>query len=558
MAHQGLAAEQQVLAALAARPNAPLAAQLWLELAQAYEEAGRLDDALSAAANVLVHPAHAPAQVDRALALGEQLRASGSPLARARWLVAAAGAAPRQAREYLAAAATWLDAAAWETLWADAMLPRKPLLELARIMGRRFALAGNRDELARLAEALQALAPTSEARSDLERWLAVAQRKVRLGMLVAGVPEDEGKAYVLGATSGLAQLSTEWEMQVEHAFAPTEVSAQLARLAAIKPQAVLVYAAPAHAAAVVRAWHAPLPLLMASPVRGLARGRRFVFLDAPAPWTEATSLAQVARRMGATRMLVLGVDASPYREEAQAFAEAFTQAGGEVVELDLVAPEEKDIRALLIGVRARTDNEALLYKLDEDMELFAPSRKLAPRLPPDFDGVYLAMPGKLVFLVAPQLAWAGIRRVVLLGSTSWDDGHLLDDRGRYLTGAVFCSFAFWRHLPEHAKRAVILARQMGHTDAEIVGALASRLALEGADLAGEIAELRMWNAPTGILSMNLDHEMRRALPCHKVRGGRIIPLAPADAPTAEGSPPGMYSPPGPRGRSAETPPPPRP
>ncbi len=558
LAREGLAAERRALGALAADPSAPEAPALWLALAELYEEAGRIDEGLDAAANVLLHPDHRPEQAERAQALAERLLPAAGRAARLRWLLAAAHAFPGERRARMAEAARIADVPSWETLWADATLPRPELLALAEALGRRLALAGDRTALGRLAGALEALAPGSEAQRAVEGWLARTASPVRLGVLAADPYAGEDDAFLSGMARALAALGGDWAVAVEEVRDPYGVAPALARLRAQDAAAIVALAPPKEAQAMAAAWRDPRPLWLVSEARGLAAGRAAVFLDAGAPWTQAGQLAKLARRLGATRMLVLGVDAPPYRDEAAAFAEAFGTAGGEVAELDLVPPGERDIRRLLLEVRARTDDEALFFDLDLDAALFAPTDKVEPRLPPGFDGIYLAMPGNLVYLVAPQLAWAGLRGPLLVGSSSWDDGHLLDDRGRYLTGAVFCSYRVWQGLGPDAPRRRRLLDALGESAGGVLGAFAGRLGLAGAELARALDELEGFPSASGVLRMSAAHEVERATPCFTVHRGRVEPLSPADAPTAAGSPRDTYSPPGPRGRSAGTPPPPSP
>ncbi len=561
LAKQGLDAEENALAALAARPEAKEAPALWLALAQLYEEAGRADEALTAAANVLLHPAHDAHEAERAEAMAQRVLAAAAKPARVRWYLALAHAFPARAREAIGKAAALADAALWETLWADASIPRDVLLALGEALGRAYAMQGDRADLRRLTETVAALAPTSPLHAQLEAWLARAQAPqgaVALGLVLADPYADE-EAFLQGAAKALEALGAPWGITIEHARDPYALRIALARLAAQDQAAIIALASPDFVAEILRDWRHPRPLWLVSPARApKPLPNPSVFFDAAAPWTQAKQLAQLAQRLGATRMLVLGLDAYPFRDEAEAIAEAFQDLGGEVVELDLVPAEEKDIRGLLLAVRERTDDEATLFDLDLDAALFAPTQRLEPRLPPGFDAVYLAMPGELVYLVAPQLAWAGIRDVLLLGSSSWDDGHLLDDRGRYLTGAVFCSYGIWEAPQSAEDRRARLFAALGESAAQVLGALIARLGLADEALRDALAALEGVATASGVLRVHADHEIARTTPCFVVRHGRIVRFSAPDAPKAEGSLPDRYSPQAPRGRSAETPPPPSP
>jgi len=98
-----------------------------------------------------------------------------------------------------------------------------------------------------------------------------------------------------------------------------------------------------------------------------------------------------------------------------------------------------DHRAMLRKMRYQTDDEMLLAELDEELAVMLPKMDIEIRMPVGFDGIYLALDGRQVSMLAGQLAYAGINNVPLYGSSRWQDGHLLDDRGRYLSKARFAA-----------------------------------------------------------------------------------------------------------------------
>ncbi|RME83619.1 MAG: hypothetical protein D6771_05595 [Zetaproteobacteria bacterium] len=253
------------------------------------------------------------------------------------------------------------------------------------------------------------------------------------------------------------------------------------------------------------------------------------------PATEAPWIARKAREAGAARMVVLAVPDA--EAEAQAFAAAFTALGGEVLEVDAI-PADGDARAVLLGIRERTDDEELLYALDEDLALFSPDPDLIIRMPPGFDAVFLAAPGKTVFLLAAQLAWAGIDTPIY-GTSRWDDGHLLDDRGRYLARVRFAAAPVNAAPTPDLRRAIQLWRDAWHPEA--VAALPSRATwlmfdavrmlvevlgargLKGMEAVKAISTMPMFPGALGAFRFDESHRILRMPPLFTVRGGRIEP-----------------------------------
>ncbi|MDQ6964874.1 MAG: penicillin-binding protein activator, partial [Mariprofundales bacterium] len=58
-----------------------------------------------------------------------------------------------------------------------------------------------------------------------------------------------------------------------------------------------------------------------------------------------------------------------------------------------------------------------------------------PVVPTKLAAIYLPLSGEQVVRLSGQLAYVGLNQLPILGGSSWQDGHLLDDHGRYLSAA---------------------------------------------------------------------------------------------------------------------------
>ncbi|MDX8391300.1 MAG: penicillin-binding protein activator [Mariprofundaceae bacterium] len=175
----------------------------------------------------------------------------------------------------------------------------------------------------------------------------------------------------------------------------------------------------------------------------LAKKSPLLFVHTLSPVLQARFMAAYAAREGDARMVVMSTDAPSSSAEADAFAEEYTSLGGEVADRLILQRDSIDFRDVLRGMRLRTDDEFLLAELDEDLAMSAQDEvDMEIRMPVNFDGAFLALSGRQVALLSGQLAYVGVKNTRLLGSSRWQDGYLLSDKGRYLRQARFSDVAF--------------------------------------------------------------------------------------------------------------------
>ena len=182
-----------------------------------------------------------------------------------------------------------------------------------------------------------------------------------------------------------------------------------------------------------------IPVLSLSSNIQLAAESPSLFIHSLAKVVQADFMARHAIKKGNEKAVILHTYTNSAFDEAAAYAQTFIDAGGEV--LDIVELEKgfPDNRPDLMSMRFRTDDEALLASLDEDLFLFSAEQNMDIKMPFAFDHIYIIVKGKRLAVLAGQMAYADIRNVQLYGSYRWQDGHLMDDHGRYLGGSEFAA-----------------------------------------------------------------------------------------------------------------------
>jgi ABC-type branched-subunit amino acid transport system substrate-binding protein len=180
-----------------------------------------------------------------------------------------------------------------------------------------------------------------------------------------------------------------------------------------------------------------IPVISLSSQVELASESDALFIHSLAKTVQADFMAHYALQQGKQKMVVIYDDNNSSTEEAAAFAQTFMDNGGEVVDMLELKEGVHDYRPAFVAMRERTDDEELLASLEEDLYLFSPTLEVDINMPLNMDAIYIAASGKKIAVLAGQMAYSDITRIQLYGSHRWDDGHLLDDKGRYLSGAEF-------------------------------------------------------------------------------------------------------------------------
>jgi outer membrane PBP1 activator LpoA protein len=248
-------------------------------------------------------------------------------------------------------------------------------------------------------------------------------------------------------------------------------------------------------------------------------------------------MADFAWQQEARKVVVLHGNSLSEAQEADAFIETFENLGGEVVEQLMleVSIDNPDSRPDLRALRERSDDEELLAELDEDVALLSAETELEIRMPINFDAVYLAMPGKRVASLAGQLAYIDISGIPLYGSNRWQDGHLLDDRGRYLSRSRFSNISFPASDSNAVRRMLRSYREiwgagkpgklfgMAYDSVLIAAVLGSRLGLSGQDAFNGLQDSEGFPGLTGHVRFDNEGIGRKEFEVFTIKRGKLTP-----------------------------------
>jgi len=180
-----------------------------------------------------------------------------------------------------------------------------------------------------------------------------------------------------------------------------------------------------------------LPVISLSMDNTIAGSSPALFIHNLAPETQARFMADYAFAQGIRRIAIIQNSSHAAERESLALTEHFHELGGDIADIVDLNEHSIDNRAILRQLREDTDDQILLHQLIQRRALLIPEQKLDIDLPVHLDALYLAMTGKQVSELAGQLVYMDIRGIPLLGSSLWQDGHILDDKGRNLSNARF-------------------------------------------------------------------------------------------------------------------------
>ncbi len=277
-----------------------------------------------------------------------------------------------------------------------------------------------------------------------------------------------------------------------------------------------------------------IPVIALSNRVQLAAESPSLFIHSLAKVVQADFMARHAIQEGQEHIVILHGYTNSAFEEAAAFAQTFMDAGGEI--LDIVELEKgiSDNRPDLIAMRYRTDDEELLASLDEDLNLFSPELNMDIKMPLAFDAMYIVEQGKKVAVLAGQMAYSDIRGMQLYGSYRWHDGHLLDDQGRYLSGAQFAAPLTSTEQPNQAVADIKSQYRLiwdndnmsplfalAYDTAMNIATLGSRLGLKGADAIDALMTTVEFPAISGNYYYNQHGISQKTFAVQRIRNGRI-------------------------------------
>jgi len=266
----------------------------------------------------------------------------------------------------------------------------------------------------------------------------------------------------------------------------------------------------------------------------LAETSKALFVHTLTKNIQAAYMAEFAWQQGARRIAVISENNGSAAAEAQSFMSTFEKLGGEIVSR-VMLEEAIDNRSQLKQLREETDDEELLAELDEDIALLSAETDLEIRLPVNFDAVYIAAKGMRVATLAGQLAYVDISNIPLYGTDRWDDGHILFDRGRYLSASRFVHVSFPSTDGATQRRMLRSYREtwgagepgklfgMAYDSVLIAAVLGSRLGLAGREAIDGLHDTEGFPGLTGHVYFDENGIGRKEFDIYTIRGGKLTP-----------------------------------
>ena len=540
----------QANALLHAYPDYPLVPYLHFWLMQEAESAGQDDVVLRHALAIFRHP-HATGELkEKAAALGAAAARRSADWEAVQWFLEAAGDFPAKQDVWLREAAARVSMAMLGRLRDAGRLQDERGKALLLHAARGRLLNGDMTAVGIIAGWLQQDFPLSAAARLSKSWALGATHPADIGVMLplSGEYAEFGRQALNGVRLAIAGLQDNRRITLHIADTAFGLSEQ-ANEAGRRDACLAAYRQllDAHVNIIIGpllgdctkavARHAGgAPLISLSSRALLARSSGQVFVHTLSTELQARYMAAYAVRKGDTRAVVVAADLPSAAAEADAFADEFTQQGGEIVQrLDLPS-DSIDFRQALRELRMQTDDEMLLAELDEDLALSAQDAdEMEIRMPVNFDAVYLALPGRKVALLAGQLAYVGVNHVHLYGSSRWQDGFLLSDKGRYLRMARFSDVAFPNGTSPELRQFKLAWRDvwgletpdklagLAYDSTRIAVLLTHRMGLAGNALLAALRDKAGFPGLTGHVRFSDAGVGRKDFQLFRIRQGKIIP-----------------------------------
>jgi len=454
-----------------------------------------------------------------------------------KWFFTAAGAVPER-RDNLLQEAAMRASLPMITRLREAGWLQPDMYAFYVYAARNRLLRGQTSELQAIAGFLQKDAPGSDALASVQRWSSGAMHSVTIGVLLplSGPYARFGEQALRGVRLAIALLDEGRQITLRVEDTEGKSASCTAAYQRLIDDGVVMVVGPllapcAEALLPHLAGH--VPVLSLTSRTGIAQGSPQMFVHSLSLPAQARFMADDAWQQGDRHIVLISDAQSLSQREADAFARHFQALGGEIVETLKLPANRIDFRGIFSALRARTDDEELLAALDEDMAFLA-DPDMDIRMPASFDGIYLALSGKQVALVSGQLAYADMTSVNLYGSGHWRDGHLLDDKGRYLGKSRFSDVSFPAGNTPELRRLLLVYREawgeekpgkllgLSYDSARIVIMLTSRMGLAGNSLKQGLMDASGFPGLTGHVYFDKSGVGQKRFDVFTVRHDRIL------------------------------------
>jgi len=434
-------AEQTVAMALSRYPRHALVPYAYVWRAEWWIRQDEGDRALADMHAALLHPYLTRELADRILTVGPASIHLASETVAVDWLLAAANVDKESQESWLRLAARRSSLATVERVFSDMRVARSVLPSYALYSAQAHLMAGDAMAVNRIKALLQGQEPRARQMEQLQSWAAGEMRAATIGIMLplSGAYARYGKQALQGIRVALSSLDSAAYITLRVEDTGSNAEQAIAAYRQLQAESVNMIVGPLlvdSAQAILPYLSPDLPVISLTGHTELAGQSPALFIHTLSPLAQVTAMASYAWHHGARRMVVIS-ESGTNQSESEMFSASFTALGGEVLQTLQLPAEGMDYRDELRRLRFETDDDEQLALLDEELAVFLPPMDMEIRMPVSFDAAYLALPGRKVALLGGQLAYADINGVNLYGSSRWQDGHLLDDRGRYLSKSRF-------------------------------------------------------------------------------------------------------------------------
>jgi len=536
-------AEQAVAAALARYPQHALAPYAYVWRAEWWLKQDAPNRALEDMRAALLHPRLTRELADRILDIGPAVARVASETDAVNWFLAAAQVDAASRDSWLRMAARRSSLTTVERVFADKTVDQQLLPSFALYSGQSRLMTGDTAAVGRIAALLAAAMPAAPQLKQLQTWASGKLQATTIGVMLplSGQYARYGRQALRGIRIALAGLASDAYITLRVEDTASDTARAIEAYRELSNESVNIIIGPLLAkttAAIVPYLKPDSPVISLTGNIELAHLSPALFIHTLSPLAQVSDMADYAWQHGAKRMVVID-DVGEKHVEADLFTSSFEALGGEVAETLQLDINTMDYRDQLQQLRYDTDDEVMLAGLDEDLSVFLPAMDIEIRMPVNFDAVYLALPGRQISLLAGQLAYAGISGIPLYGSSRWQqDGHLLDDRGRYLSRARFAAsgeYSVGENDDPLLNRIHFMLREAWGTDTasnllllsydsmRIAAMLTSRLGLSGHAIISGLHNPEGFPAITGHVHFDNAGIGQKQLDIFTIHKGKIVP-----------------------------------
>ncbi|MDQ6990951.1 MAG: penicillin-binding protein activator [Mariprofundaceae bacterium] len=469
--------------------------------------------------------------LQRCIALSQKVISRGSIEHRRAWYFAVAHADLAHRDYWVQLASNDLSIADLQSLQVEQLISPEQDGAIYLHVARQAMMKGNMNALQQLLAMLQIKAPDLPVTRTISSWLYGASQPLHLGVLLPLT--GKYARFAQQALNGIRLAADRQGQHITLSIQDTATQSIQEAYQALHDAGVDAIIGPLlsnHTETLATQLDASLPIMALSMRQGAANLSPALFIHNISPETQGKFIASYAISQGLHRIAVIQTMNKNSEREALSFINSFADLGGEIAN-QITLNEGIDHRPTLLQLRENSDDKALLQQLIEKRALFIPEQRLDIHLPANMDGLYLANNGKQVSELAGQLAYVDIRKIPLLGSSRWMDGHLLDDRGRNLSTARFIQDipnlhnsdlkTYFHEVWGKGEPSKLLS--VAYDSTQIFILLVTRLGLTGGDIIQALHSKEGFPSETGLVHFNDDGVGEKTFSLYRIQQHAIVP-----------------------------------